>query len=146
MEQKQVSKEFANAIKQYLDKRAAEDPAFAVKLQNPKKSIEECCLFIVGEVQESGRCGFADEEIFGMATHYYDEENLTIKELKGSFKVVINRSVELSQEEIESAKKAAYDKVVAEQVTKLKGSGKPKPKQEKEEQPAQQSLFGDLFW
>lgn len=145
MEQKQVSKEFANAIKQYLDKRAAEEPAFAVKLQNPKKSLEECCLFIVGEVQESGRCGFADEEIYGMATHYFDEENLTIKELKGSFKVIVNQPVELSQDEIERAKKAAYDKVIAEQTAKLKGSSKPKPKPKEEEQPAQQSLFGDLF-
>lgn len=80
--------EFEKAIKTYLDNRAASDQLFAVKYESAKKSIEECCRYIVGEVKKSGREGFAHDEIYGMAVHYYDEENITVSG-KNNCKVVI---------------------------------------------------------
>ena len=36
-------------VQAYLDKRAAEDPQFAEKYANPKKSVEECVKYLYGE-------------------------------------------------------------------------------------------------
>lgn len=133
------SEYFQKAIKDYLDKRAAEDPQFAEKYGNEKKSIEECCKYILGEVSASGQCGFADEEIFGMAVNYYDEDNVEIKK-SNVYRVVSNVHVDLSEEEkAESRAKAIadYQKEVRES---MKRKPTPKPKEEKKEEP-QLSLF-----
>lgn len=90
---------FENAIKEYLDARAKEDVKFAEKYSNEKKSIEECCRFILGEMRKkatSGMYGATDAEVFGLAVHYYDEEDIKV-EKNVSAEVVINR--ELTEEE-----------------------------------------------
>lgn len=73
---------FENAIKEYLDARAKEDVKFAEKYSNEKKSIEECCSFILGEMRKkakSGIYGATDAEVFGLAVHYYDEEDIKVE-------------------------------------------------------------------
>lgn len=95
---------FKEVIKAYLDKLAAEDYLFAPKYANPKKNINECVDYIIGEVQKSGRQGFADEEIFGMAVHYYDEEDLKVKKAKVN-QVVVNHPIELTEAEKEKLRK-----------------------------------------
>lgn len=64
---------FASAIKTYLDRRATEDKMFAESYANPKKSIAECCDFIVSEVKRQNRTAMTDDEVYGLAVHYYDE-------------------------------------------------------------------------
>lgn len=90
---------FENAIKEYLDERAKEDVKFAEKYSNGKKSITECCRFILGEMKKKaagGMYGATDAEVFGLAVHYYDEEDIKV-EKNVSAEVVINR--ELTEEE-----------------------------------------------
>lgn len=67
------NKPFAKAIESYLDRRAAEDPQFAESYANPKKSISECCDYIVSEVKRQNRMAMTDDEVYGLAVHYYDE-------------------------------------------------------------------------
>lgn len=67
------NKPFAEVIKSYLDRRAAEDQQFAESYANPKKSIGECCDFIVSEVKRQNRTAMTDDEVYGLAVHYYDE-------------------------------------------------------------------------
>jgi len=74
------TKIFKSTIKNFLDKKAADDPLFATSYAKGNKNIDECCNFILNKVQKSGCNGFADEEIFGMAIHYYDEDS--IKDVK----------------------------------------------------------------
>lgn len=96
---------FENAIKEYLDARAKEDVKFAEKYSNGKKSIEECCRFILGEMKKKaagGMYGATDAEVFGLAVHYYDEEDIKV-EKNVSAEVVINR--ELTEEEKQEFKK-----------------------------------------
>ena len=69
------TEQFARTIAEYLNGRAMTDPLFAPNLQKPHKNIEECILYILSEVQRSGCNGFADEEIYSMAVHYYDEDD-----------------------------------------------------------------------
>ena len=68
---------FKQAIKAYLDKRAEEDSLFAPKYANEKKSIDECCSYIMGEARKRGNAiAISDEEVYGMAVHYYDEDDI----------------------------------------------------------------------
>ncbi len=70
------TEQFTRTIAEYLNGRAMTDPLFAPNLQKPHKNIEECILYILSEVQRSGCNGFADEEIYSMAVHYYDEDDV----------------------------------------------------------------------
>ena len=118
---------FENAIKEYLDSRAKEDVKFAEKYSDEKKSIEECCRFILVEMRKkakSGMYGATDAEVFGLAVHYYDEEDIKV-EKNVSAEVVINR--EMTEEEKqqldkskEARKKTAEDKKRKEQERKKK--------------------------
>ena len=51
-QQKVVSDNFTKAIQSYLDGFAAKDEHFSNCYKNPKKSIVECCAYIVGQVQK----------------------------------------------------------------------------------------------
>ena len=59
-------------------------------LQKPHKNIEECTLYILSEVQRSGCNGFADEEIYSMAVHYYDEDDIEVDKVAGCNVVVLS--------------------------------------------------------
>lgn len=143
--------EFERTIKTYLDTRAAEDELFAKSYAKDGKSIKQCCDFIIQEVRKSGRCGFADEEIFGMAVHYYDEDDLG--EIKASnAKVVVNHEIQLTDEEKAAAKARALAKFEADEKRRLERAAgvtsapapKAKPKQ-KEKTQTQESTVPTLF-
>lgn len=131
---------FQKAIKDYLDKRAAEDPQFAEKYGNEKKSIEECCKYILGEVSASGQSGFADEEIFGMAVHYYDEDDIKVQ-ANHVQRVVSNYHVDLSEEEKAEARAKAIADYQNEVRESMKRKPTPKPKEEKKQEELQLILF-----
>lgn len=129
---------FKKTIKEYLDKRAAEDSLFAVSYAKEGKNIDDCCTYILNQVQASGCNGFADEEIYSMAVHYYDEDDIKVGG-KVNCKVVVNHAVELTEEEKEQAHQAAIQKIQDEAIAKMrKQAAKPKKKVENVEQP---SLF-----
>lgn len=54
--------------------------------------------YILNTVQKSGYKGFADDEIYSMAVHYYEEENIEVGKLVNC-QVVVNHQVELTPEE-----------------------------------------------
>lgn len=76
-----------NRIKEYLDGRAKQDPQFATKYANEEKSVKECCEFIVGEVYHSRRgqnvVAVDDASVYGLAVHYYDEEDVEVRKIGG---------------------------------------------------------------
>ena len=69
-----VSEQYKSTIKAYLDNMAAVDSLFAPVYQKPTKNIDNCITYILNQVKKSGCCGFSDDEIFGMALHYYQED------------------------------------------------------------------------
>ncbi len=62
---------FKNTIKAYLDQRAEIDLLFSFRYSLPEKKLEDCITYILNQVQKSGCNGFHDDEIFGMAVHFY---------------------------------------------------------------------------
>lgn len=66
------TKSFNEVIADYLKQRAAEDTLFAPKFTNPKKNIDECCRYILGEARKRGNeVVMDDSEVYGLAVHYY---------------------------------------------------------------------------
>ena len=154
---------FEKVIKTYLDDFASKDAEFsnkyaekAAKLGGIDAVIKQCCNYICREVKKSGRQGFADSEIYGMAVHFIDEPELTAA--KGvNAHVVVNHSIELTEADQErlrkeaeaeykrDAKKAIVREALAE---KEKAEKTPAPKKEKAVKPKkepQQEEGGLLF-
>lgn len=113
------SDQFKEAIKSHLDDRASNDPLFAKSYAKECKTIDGCVQYILGEVQKSGRNGFADDEIYGMAVHYYDEDDLKTSKHTISA-VVVNTPIEKQVKE-------------------------PKPKKAKPQSEPQPIIQGSLF-
>jgi hypothetical protein len=110
---------FKKVISDHLEIVASKDAIFAETLKKESKNIDECVNYILSEVQKSGCSGFTDDEIFGMAIHYYDEDDIQPgKPFKGQ--VIVNHHVELSQEEIQKAKAKAIQEVVAEEKQRIR--------------------------
>lgn len=80
-----IPKEFKQAIEDYLTGR----PDMSEKLKQTGKSIDKCCEYIYGRMlkrAQKERGGATEmayaiprDEIFGMAVHYYDESDESLK-------------------------------------------------------------------
>jgi hypothetical protein len=110
---------FKQTILNHLEERALSDELFAATFVKPNKSIDDCITYILNTVQKSGCNGFADDEIYSMAVHYYDEDNIEVGK-NFDCRVVINHAVELTAEEKEEARQKALQKVQDEAYLKMK--------------------------
>lgn len=114
-----ASNHFKNTIKAYLDQRAETDVLFSFQYSKPEKSIDDCITYILNEVKKSGCNGFADDEIYSMAIHFYDEDNIEIGMPMNNAHVVVNHFVELTEEEKEQARQDAIQKAQDEAYRKM---------------------------
>ncbi len=114
-----ASNHFKNTIKAYLDQRAETDVLFSLQYSKPEKSIDDCITYILNEVKKSGCNGFADDEIYNMAVHFYDEDNIEIGMPMSNAHVVVNHFVELTEEEKEQARQDAIQKAQDEAYRKM---------------------------
>jgi hypothetical protein len=128
---------FQETLEQYLSGMAQQDQLFADKFNNPSKTMEGCVNFVLSEVQKSGMNGFTDPEIYSMAVHYFVEEGIKDVPAIKDCQVVVNHQVELTAEEIEEMRQKAKEKVLADEVIRLRNAGKKpsvvKPQQEEEQ-------------
>lgn len=69
-------KQFEETIKTYLQSRKDLEE----KLRNPRKSIKECCSYIISQAKKEAKgesaCCLEDRVVYGWAVHYYDEEEV----------------------------------------------------------------------
>ena len=133
---------FTRTIAEYLNQRAATDPLFAPNLMKPHKNIEECVTYILNEVQKSGCNGFDDDEIYSMAVHYYDEDNIEVGKLINC-QVAVNHMVELTEEEKAEARKEAIKQYQREELAKIQKRNE-RPKKVQTQAPQQQTSLFDL--
>lgn len=131
------------AIQSYLDERAKADELFAVAYKKKNKSIDECCTYIMGEAKKRGNAVcMSDDEVFGLAVHYYDEDNIKINKLPASVKASASpetKPVKLTEEDERRAREEAIKRLAEEQYVLLKK----KPSRSKKEvtEVQQMSLF-----
>ena len=134
-----ASNHFTRTILTHLELRAESDSLFAESFAKENKNIDDCVTYILNEVQKSGCMGFADDEIYSMAVHYYDEDDIEVgKPMSG--KIVVNHIVELTEEEKEQAKQDAIQKAMSE-ASKTMLRVKKRPTTNKQESTKQLSLF-----
>ncbi|KGF40592.1 PcfK-like protein [Prevotella bivia DNF00320] len=131
---------FTRAIAEYLNNRAATDPLFAPNLMKPNKNIEECIAYIVSEVQKSGCNGFNDDEIYSMAVHYYDEDDIKMDN-SIAYQVAVNHVVELTEEEKALARQEAIRQYQREELAKIQSRNARVKKTENAATQVQPSLF-----
>lgn len=85
-------------IKQYLDEMSERDESFREKYKSDNQSIRDCRIYIEGEVRKQMRAMFTDDEIFGMAVHFF-VEGIQVGHTGNMSKIV--HSGDYSKEEIE---------------------------------------------
>lgn len=134
------------AIKNYLDNRARTDELFAAKYANPKKSIDECCKYITGEAYARAKNGCAvisDEEVYGMAVHYYDEDDIKIRKAPNARTAKTNAEPELTKEQQEALRLQAEKEYKAQILAEFKQKEieRKAKAREKKPQPQMASLF-----
>ena len=94
------------------------DPLFAPNLMKPNKNIEDCITYILNEVKKSGCNGFDDDEIYSMAVHFFDEDNIDIGKPLDCH-VAVNHVVQLTDEEKAEARRKAIEQYQREQLAKM---------------------------
>jgi hypothetical protein len=109
---------FKNVIEKYLKDLAEKNPQFAKMYSKENKNIDDCITYILNTVQKSGCNGFTQNEIYGMALHYYDEDTIEVGK-PINCEVVVNQKVELTEEEIAEAKEKAIREIIAEEKRRL---------------------------
>jgi hypothetical protein len=109
---------FKRDIQTYLEQRAMDDTLFAVSFRKANKNIDDCITYILNTVQKSGCNGFADDEVYSMAVHYYDEDTIEVGKAINCH-IAVNHIVELTAEEKEQARKDAIAKVQNECYNKM---------------------------
>ena len=132
---------FTRTIAEYLNLRAATDPLFAPNLAKPHKNIEDCITYILKQVQQSACNGFEDDEIYSMAVHYYDEDDLEVGSPVACH-VVVNHTIVLTEEEKAEARKQAIQQYQAQELRRLQEPRRVKAKASTDSgQVPQPSLF-----
>ena len=109
-------------------------------LEKENKSLKECGQYILQEARKKGsHVAMTDEEVFGLAVHYYDEDDITVKHTsKADVKVAAQKDEKplkpLSEyrKEVEQKEPVDIDKIVEERVNKKLAEIK-KAEQEKKE-------------
>lgn len=135
---------FKDVIKSYLDRRAGQDELFAKTYAKEGKTLEECCNYIIGEARKRGNAvAMTDDEVFGLAVHYYDEDDIKVYHGSMSRKTE-DVKVTLSAEEMEEARKEARQRAIDRMTEEQYALLKKKPsrgKKEAETEVQQMSLF-----
>ena len=121
-----ATEHFKQTIKAYLDERAKNDGLFAVSYAKEDKNMDDCVTFILNQVKRSKCMGLTDEEVYSLAVHYFDEDDIEIgKPL--TCDVIVNHAVELTEEEKAQSRQEALKQYQAEQLRKMQQrASKPK--------------------
>lgn len=121
-----ATEHFRQTIKAYLDERAQNDELFAVSYAKENKNMDDCVTFILNQVKRSKCMGLTDEEVYSLAVHFFDEEDIEIGN-PIACNVIVNHTVELTEEEKAQARQEALKEYQAEQLRKMqKRTNKPK--------------------
>lgn len=121
-----ATEHFKQTIKAYLDERAKNDELFAVSYAKENKNMDGCVTFILNQVKRSKCMGLTDEEVYSLAVHFFDEDDIEIGN-PIACNVIVNHTVELTEEEKAQARQDALKEYQAEQLRKMqKRTNKPK--------------------
>lgn len=134
-------------IKKHLDERAKSDPQFAANYSKEGKNIKDCYAYIISIARKkaSGNvCCMSDDEVFGLAVHYYDEDNLDMKDAAKEKKAT-DVKVAASDDSGSAKKKASKKKPKPAATASEPQPSAKKPKSKKEAKPERQFVQLSIF-
>lgn len=117
-QENKTTSSFNRVIKAMLDKRAASDPLFAEAYKREGKSIKECCNFIINEVRRMKVNALTDDEVLGLAVHYYDEADIKA-ETAPQCHVVVPAMPEVTEARKAELQQVAEERFIEEQIKKM---------------------------
>ncbi|MCR0163163.1 PcfK-like family protein [[Clostridium] innocuum] len=124
----------------YLKRRAAEDPSVASNIAKANKTLTECYRYVkreIGKMVKNDPIVMMDDgSVYGMAVHYYDEDDIKLAPLKDAKKVVVNA---VNQKKITA--KSKENPTPAEQQQQTKETVKNTRKKKSDPVEGQISLF-----
>ena len=134
--------QFQTIIQEYLNNRAVEDTLFAETLKKPNKNIKDCITYILNEVKKSGIQGFADDEIFGMAVHYYNEEEVSFT--KNQNCTIVTNLSDQTKENLEKKAEEEFKQAKIMELKKKESAEKERLKKKAEAQRKKDAEIGQL--
>lgn len=148
-----VTKLFEQRIGEWLTQARKDDAAFDKKVAESEKNVEGCCNYILSVVKESKQCGYDDAEIYGMARHYFDEDDIKDPGKQNVRRIIVTGHIDLSESERMEAKQKAVEEYKAElrkaEAAKLAKAEKEEKERKarllekrQKEQESQMDLFG----
>lgn len=106
---------FEDAIEAHLNKLAETDELFAKTYAKKNKSVKECCKYIMSEAKKAAKGGvsvaLSDEDVYNLAVHYYDEDDITATDEVAGEVVVAAKAEKPSKPKTAKGKKAEAVKV-----------------------------------
>jgi hypothetical protein len=135
---------FKEAIIAHLKDQARKDKLFIKTLKKEDKNIDDCLQYIFSHVKASGICGYTEAEIYQLARHYYDEDDIDIGEPVTQGEVISNQQMKLTDEEIAEGRAKAMEQVISDEMSRLKKKPAKKVVQaseKKDDDSAELSLF-----
>ena len=136
---------FEDRIKDYLEKKAAEDLLFAETYRSSDKTVTDCCEWITKEVRKAAEgkreLVLSDNTVFSMAVHFYDEKidykSNFEKEVRNDAIKEFAKNYQMTEADIDEARNIAMQEAIRNEKAKL--AKKPVKNEEPKEQ--QLSLF-----
>lgn len=124
------TEQFRQTIKAYLDERVRRDELFAISYAKEKKNLDDCITFVLNQAKAiavEGVCGMSDDEVYSLAVHYYDEDNIEVGKAVNCG-IIVNHKIELSEEEKAEEREKARKAYQAEELRKIQQrNSRPKP-------------------
>ena len=99
---------FKDVIQNYLETRASYDELFAESFRKENKNIDECITYILTEVQRMECAGLSDDDVYSLAVHYYDEDNIEVGK-SINCQVVVNHTIENKKDDQEEERTTAIN-------------------------------------
>lgn len=113
------------AMQQMLQERILAEPALAIKLANPKKTLEGVVNYLCNEIKKSGLCVVDDQTVLSILLHFYDEDDIEDGGIPINCNIVVSKP-ELSDEDKAELKQQAMEQFKQEQLRELRSQSKPK--------------------
>lgn len=96
---------------------------FAEVYKREGKSIKECCNYIINEVQRMEVNVLTDEEVLGLAVHYYDEADIKADSAPRCH-VVVPATPEVAEARKAELQQMAEERFIEEQIRKMQAPTK----------------------
>ena len=113
------------AMQQMLQERILAEPALAIKLANPKETLEGAVNYLCNEIKKSGLCVVDDHTVLSILLHFYDEDDIEDGGTPINCNIVVSKP-ELSDEDKAELKQQAIEQFKQEQLRELRSQSKPK--------------------